>query len=374
MSFHITFLGSSGGPLEGTTCSILIKPAHISYSEIITSRIRDQLLCIDAGAGLSLLTEIIHNELTHAKPYSKLTHMYYSDSFYSLDSYSKAPFVTPFANLHGVSSAPLEIAQLISHSMKSFLISHAHLDHVAALVINSSSYNRENPRNVFGSGCTISALQKYIFNGIIWPNLPKFSLINLLPRQYNQQFAINNDNYTVTMFELSHGKILSGDPKNCDEFYQSSAFLITYSLTSTSILVFGDFESDVVSKLNNNYRIWFDIAPLIISGNLSTIILECANHSCSSESELYGHLRPDHLIYEMKQLNMLCLKWPNCPEVPLKDFHIIVNHVKEPILEHGEVEILDPRRSIIEELDRMNEIEGLGIKFSIALSGVSYVV
>lgn len=63
MSFEITFLGSSGGPVEGTTCSIMIKPRKVSYQDILTKKLYHQLITIDAGSGLAQLTETIYNEI-----------------------------------------------------------------------------------------------------------------------------------------------------------------------------------------------------------------------------------------------------------------------------------------------------------------------
>lgn len=375
MSFEITFLGSSGGPLEGTTCAILIKPSDTTYHEILQDPSRlDRLLCIDAGAGLSSLTEIIYNEVYLNQPCSKLTKIYYNDSMPNIEDYCSTTTTTPFACLaDSLISLPFKISQLIFSCIKSYLITHPHLDHISALVINSAGFSQANPRSIYGSNTTMRSLQKYIFNGIIWPNMPEFKLVHLNPQLYNEEFNVNNNQYTITMFELSHGKIASGNPANCQHQYQSSAFLITYNPTAVSVLIFGDFESDMVSKLNTNGNIWRLIAPMIIAGKLSTIILECSNHS-GLDSELYGHLRPDHLIYELKQLRLECLKWPGSSPIPLKDFNILVNHVKEPILEHDQQQIIDPRKSILEHLNEMNEIEGLGIKFSIALSGVTYTV
>lgn len=374
-SFDVTFLGSSGGPLEGTTCGILLKPTNITYLQILQDPSRqDCLLCIDAGAGLSSLTEIIYNEVLLDKQCSKLSGIFYKGSMEKIQDYYNVVSSKPFACLaNSLISSPFKISQLIFNSVKSYLITHPHLDHIAALVINSAGFTQANPRSIYGSYFTTKSLQEYIFNGIIWPNMPDFNLVHLNPKVYNEEFHVNNNNYTVTMFELTHGRISSGNPSNCEDRYQSSAFLITYNITSESILIFGDFESDTVSKLNTNANIWHLISPLIITGKLSTIILECSSHS-NSDSELHGHLRPDHLIHELKQLELECLKWPDSSSSPLKDFNIIVNHVKEPILENDQQEIIDPRKAVLESLNQLNEAEGLGVKFSIALSGVSYTV
>ena len=74
MSFEITFLGASGGPLEGNTCSLLLKSTNMSYSELLELETdvdsnphtyktnSEEILCIDAGSGMGKLTEIIYQE------------------------------------------------------------------------------------------------------------------------------------------------------------------------------------------------------------------------------------------------------------------------------------------------------------------------
>lgn len=369
MSFDITFLGASGGHLENNNCSLLIKPTNVSYEDVLLNpTFLNLLLCIDAGCGLSALTEIIYNEAFLHQPIERLGYLYDKIRTREILDASSIPTSTPFACLNRSDiSSPFKISQVIFNRFKSYLISHPHLDHISGLIVNSSGLSEKYPKQVYGSNYTTSSIQKYIFNDVIWPNMVNYKMIKLNPNPYNVDFRINDNNYIITMFELCHGRF----PKT-KESYQSTAFLIQYPILKSYLLVFGDFESDTASNLKSNENIWQLVAPLIISDKLSSIIMECSHYG--STSALYGHLTPDHLFLELKQLKSQCLKLNDKMINPLVGLKIIINHVKEPVIETTKDELFDPRMLILKRLNELNEREGLGVKFSIALSGITYTV
>ncbi|RLV95163.1 3'5'-cyclic-nucleotide phosphodiesterase [Spathaspora sp. JA1] len=392
MSFELTFLGSSGGPLEGTTCSILVKPSHIPYSTIISDQsLTDELLCIDAGCGMGQLADIIHSETTSHKPHCKLLD-YYPDTHSILDYYhNKVTVTTPFNKFPP--RRAMHYSQTIFNLVSTFLITHPHLDHVASLVINSAGFTNSPSKQIYGSSNTIDALQRHLFNGIIWPNMPNFEILNLIPLEFSKPTLINNSAYSITMFKLSHGELNKLDdhrrrsvvtiPTSCNgstkQHYQSSAYLIKHNMTGASLLVFGDFESDMISKLNRNHQLWLQIAPLIVSQKLRGMVVECSNPDYVPEDELYGHLTPSHLIYELSQLRKLCIELDPSNTEPLRGLNVVVNHIKEPIVNFEcrgkEIEeVKDPRYQALAELNRLNEVEGLNCRLSIALSGVSIII
>ncbi|EGW32112.1 3',5'-cyclic-nucleotide phosphodiesterase (3':5'-CNP) [Spathaspora passalidarum NRRL Y-27907] len=392
MSFELTFLGSSGGPLEGSTCSILVKPSHIPYKTIIADQsLTDELICIDAGCGIGQLADIIHHETATQKPQCKLLD-YYPDSHPISDYYHKKVTVTtPFSKL--AQRRAMFYSQTIFNLVSTYLITHPHLDHVASLVINSAGFCNSPTKQVYGSSHTIDALQRHLFNGVIWPNMPSFEILNLIPVQFTQPTLINNSVYTITMFKLSHGELNKLDdhrrrsviaiPTNGaaahKQHYSSSAYLVKHNITGASLLVFGDFESDIISKLNRNQALWKAVAPFIISKKLKGIVVECSNSSNVPEDELYGHLTPSHLVYELNQLRKLCIELDPDNDEPLRGLNIVVNHIKDPIVnfECGEKQaerLKDPRYQVLSELNKLNEVERLHCRFSIALSGVSLII
>ena len=381
MSFDITFLGSSGGCLDGTTCAVLVKPHLITYKEIITQQRFDDIICVDAGSGLNMLGHIIHHEIAHNSPYQSGLDLY--NDLLPVQKYIKPEIITPFSTLNA-SESPLKHAVEIFHRVSAYLISHPHLDHIASLAINSPAFSNNSSRQVYGALHTLSALQDHVFNGVIWPNMPKFNVVKLHSQKYWKPFSIANGNFTVNMFDISHGKLIKlNNVSNLDKLvplkesdidgnldikhYISSAFLITISSTNASLLVFGDFESDSISLLNKNLTIWRHIAPLIVSHQLKGIILECSSSGDCDPDELYGHLMPCHLIAELEKLRAECLSIDPSLESPLSGFHIVVTHVKD-------VGYVDPRRRILNELEQLSQQAQLGIQFSVAISGVSIVL
>ena len=140
MSFEITILGSSGGPLEGSTCSILLKPANISYHDIINDNLPDQVLCIDAGSGMGKLTEIIHQETTTKTSYCNFLQYYPDCETVSYYYHPNVTITTPFSNFQP--GRPILHTQNIFNNLQNYLISHSHLDHVCSVVINSAGFNK----------------------------------------------------------------------------------------------------------------------------------------------------------------------------------------------------------------------------------------
>jgi cAMP phosphodiesterase len=72
------------------------------------------------------------------------------------------PFETPRANAVHV------IRDLIS----TYLITHAHLDHISGFVINTPAFQHTSrPKKLAALPATINAIKTHIFNNTIWPNL-----------------------------------------------------------------------------------------------------------------------------------------------------------------------------------------------------------
>jgi cAMP phosphodiesterase len=68
----------------------------------------------------------------------------------------------------GVGDLTLEQMQKIEH----VFLTHAHLDHVAALpfLLDSTAAQRKSPLRVYALPETIQALKQHIFNNVIWPD------------------------------------------------------------------------------------------------------------------------------------------------------------------------------------------------------------
>jgi len=78
----------------------------------------------------------------------------------------------PFAGLEVPYKKPLANASHIVYSLiDTWLITHAHLDHVAGFVINTAGLPGTRPKKLAGLPNTIAALKTHVFNNVIWPNL-----------------------------------------------------------------------------------------------------------------------------------------------------------------------------------------------------------
>lgn len=374
MGFDITVLGSSGGSVEGSTCSLMIKPAALSYENIIEKGLRHQLVCFDAGSGLGLLAEIIYNE-RHGIRENSATQRLYNDS-QTTNFYIKAPVSHPFKGLDPAIS-PFLHAQRVCERLEVYLISHPHLDHVTALVLNSAGTSNCKSKSVYGSESTMGALKNHIFNNIIWPDMSYLRRVVLTPRPHYSAFRTADETYTITMFELSHGCTLLDTNAPHNRFMLLS-FLLTHNESKQSVMLFGDFESDVSSGLKLNLWVWKHIAPLIVKKlkPLRAIVLECSSPNSTTPENLYGHLKPNYLIGELTVLNEQCLLCDSSNKHPLKDFNIIVTHVKESLFDANDPtkKQVNPRTLILNELDDLNKSAGLGLRISIAVSGTTISV
>lgn len=362
MCFEVTFLGVSGGPIEGRTSCMLVKPAHISYVEILEKKLKSVLLAVDAGVGMGKLSETIYLE-SNGLPFEDLLLNMYNDARPFKD-YCKVTTTRPFERLpKSISSYALSMK--VYNLINNYLITHAHLDHILGLAINSAGMSGQ-PK-VYGNSQTIEYLDKHIFNDCVWPDMCALGILQIIAKSFDSEFVLD-DMYSVRMLETSHGL---APVKGSQRFkkYLSSAYLITYLPCRSSLLVFGDFESDLVSGLKNNQRVWEEIAPLICrEQNLKAIIMECSEPQNTDLDKLYGHLKPEHLIYELTVLRSICIKLRPEVDQPLEGINIIINHIKESI--NGE----DPRMSILHELETRSEREELGVIFSVPISGMSVIL
>lgn len=159
-SFTFVCLGVGGGPLENDCSCYMLKPAHRQWTEgsivieggeptacwirvcmpILTP---PNLLHLIVGSWLGALTRILEN----VGPDSAFANV----DFPHDNSALRAGYLGSFAH--------------------SFLLTHAHLDHILGLVLGSASL--PGKRKVFGLRPTLENL-KDVFNGKIWPKLASF--------------------------------------------------------------------------------------------------------------------------------------------------------------------------------------------------------
>ncbi len=267
-AFELIVLGCSGGPFDRNLSGYLL------------SR-RNDLACVALDAG-SLLSGLEMAEASH-----------HLDSFPIFDSKYKPPI------------------ELMRHHLKAYLISHAHLDHIAGLVINSQI---DTPKTIAGIDPTIDNLRDHIFNGRIWPNYgdegiePQLAKYHYHRLPLHQPCPLAETSFTVEAFLLSH-------PRG----YPSTAFLLENR--GEYVLYFGDTSSDSLEIEKHIERIWSRVAPLHRSGKLRGILLESSFPREEADQAIYGHLDTKLTLRELHHL-------ASFTEDNLEGLKVVITHRK----------------------------------------------
>jgi 3',5'-cyclic-nucleotide phosphodiesterase len=196
--------------------------------------------------------------------------------------------------------------------IKGYLISHAHLDHVSGLIINSPA---DSTKTIYASPSCIKMMKDHYFNGQTWANFGDEGEGYLIKKYHFQQLSfqeetpITNTSMTVKAFPLSHV-----NP------FESTAFLIKNE--DAYVLYLGDTGSDRIEKTDKLSLLWHEIAPLVKSGELKGIFIEVSFPNEQADAQLFGHLTPKLLLEELHKLSELTGK------EALKGFKIVVTHLK----------------------------------------------
>lgn len=240
-------------------------------------------------------------------------------------------------------TSPLSVeGHVLTQHIKAYLLSHAHLDHVAGLVLNSPD---DTPKPILGLPATIEQLQAHLFNGEIWPNfgdagpgtpLKKYHLVRLQPRE---AYAIAGTQLTVTPFPLCH----AGET--------STAFLL--QAQNAYALYIGDTGPDDVEHCDALQDLWQVSAPLVRQGVLHGIFLEISYPDEREINHLYGHLTPRWLMAELRHLAALVNK--DHPLEAIRGLTVIVSHIK-PSHQRNSLE----RARIKEQVEALNDV---GVQF-----------
>ncbi|MEG0849562.1 MAG: 3',5'-cyclic-nucleotide phosphodiesterase [Flavobacterium sp.] len=261
-SFQIVPLGVKGGIDEKNLSAYLLAPVHTN-----------DYICLDAGTINAGIEKAIENKVF------KVT-----------------------------------TAEVLRKYIKGYFISHAHLDHVSGLIINSPA---DSSKTVYATEKCMEMMENHYFNDQTWANfgdkgpgtpLKKYHFETL---KTNLETPITNTQMTVKAFPLSHV-----NP------FESTAFLIKNG--DSYVLYLGDTGPDAVEKSDNLKNLWTTVAPLIKNKQLKGIFIEVSFPNEQPDQFLFGHLTPNYLMKELHVLEELAGKGS------LKDFNIIITHLKPP--------------------------------------------
>lgn len=210
-----------------------------------------------------------------------------------------------------VFNVPVE--QVLKQYIKGYFISHAHLDHVSGLIINSPD---DSAKIIYGLASTLQIIKTHYFTWESWANFADEGEAPLLKKYHYQvlspdsSMAIKNTAMNVKAFPLSHSNL------------QSTAFLVNSK--DAYILYLGDVGPDEIEKSHNLHALWEAVAPLIKSKKLKGIMIETSFPNEQPDKTLFGHLTPNWLMKEMDDLAALTGK------DALKGFNLVITHVKPP--------------------------------------------
>jgi cAMP phosphodiesterase len=203
--------------------------------------------------------------------------------------------------------------KVLRQYIKGYFISHAHLDHLAGLIINSPD---DSTKNIYGLQSTLETLKTHYFTWASWANFadqgeaPALKKFRYQPLTPGTETAIENTDMRVQVFPLSHANLTS------------TAFLVHSADAYT--LYLGDTGADAIEKSTNLQNLWQAIAPLIKAKQLKAIMIEVSFPDEQPDKTLFGHLTPHWLMVEMDKLATLT------GAGAIKGLNIVVTHLKPP--------------------------------------------
>lgn len=233
--------------------------------------------------------------------------------------------------------------------IQAYLITHAHLDHISGLVVCSPG---DTQKEIFGINSTIDYLRDNIFNWKIWPNFadegykPLLKVYHYHRLSLNKTVSIPKTMMNVRAFPLSHG----------NGGYPSTAFLI--EANGFYLLYFGDTGADPIEGSRDIKQIWKSVAPIIRENKLSAIFIEASYPNSRPEKLLFGHLTPNWLLYELRELALEVD--PKKALSALNRLNIAVIHIKEGL---GDYKVTNRTNVIGRIQQEINAENNLGVKF-----------
>jgi 3',5'-cyclic-nucleotide phosphodiesterase len=241
------------------------------------------------------------------------------------------------------SSTQSRVGYVLTETIKGYLISHAHLDHVAGLVIASPD---DSKKPIYALPSVGADLVETYFNWRAWPNFtdrgkaPQLGKYALAELKAGVATPVKDTAMSVTAFPLSHGGA------------ESTAFLIESD--GQSILCFGDTGPDTVEKSSRLGEVWTAVAQRAKQKRLKAIVIEASYTNDRPDGQLFGHLTPRWLLEELRKLDR------RAGGNALKDLPVIVSHIKYSLTRE------QPQARILRELQVGND---LGVRFIIPEQG-----
>ena len=390
VSFDVIILGGLGGPSESSTQCFMVRP--FDSSELNS-------LCVDGGAGVGHIMDTLvcsnedltvdgdevnddfhkyfrslnqyhHDEDKNYKRRSKRIKL--SKPVQNNNSNVKVGFSNKMIETLNDRSTVLEKAYSIYQGIESYYITHPHLDHINGMILNSPlMFERDLPSNktLYGLNFTTEALQTHVFNDIIWPNLTNQESSNLHIETLKQSQIHNVNafpNWEMLPFKICHGtKVIDGSR------VFSTVYLLRDRINKNALIFFGDTDyNQHIDGKETGFDLldafWDYLADHIPFAEISGIFIECSSTCNYRDEQLYGHLSPQHLIDNLKDLHRKYNRDLNSRF----DLNVIITHVKMvPTSKDPRLTILNELRTIAKTTPELD-----GIKFHLALNKHRFIL
>ncbi|KAI5124052.1 hypothetical protein M0805_003881 [Coniferiporia weirii] len=256
-SFDLLVVGSGGGPGEVNLSGYLLKAHESSWD--------DGIVGLEAGSGLGALTRILKEQP---------------------DLFAAA------------AGEPGPSAVQIYSKVRTYLITHAHLDHVLSLVLMAGSV--DGPRkSIRASRQCLEDLQTIFKPSRIWPNLASWD-----PNDSDHLYLYDPLTDDPAVYTPLHGALsVRMLPLSHGPDYTSAAFFVRHGSgpNARELLFLGDVGPDALATVPRTEAVWRAAAPKIPHA-LDVLFIECSWPSGRADNKLYGHLTPEHLATELENL------------------------------------------------------------------------
>ena len=239
------------------------------------------------------------------------------------------------------------VGHVLTQQIKGYLISHAHLDHLAGMIAASPD---DSKKPIYALPSVTADIEQTYFNWEAWPNFgnrgkePQLKKYDYRDLPVGQKVELAETGMSVTAFPLSHGGV------------ESTAFLIESG--DDALLCFGDTGPDEIEKSTAIADIWAAVADKVRDRKLKAVIIEVSYTNAQPDNLLFGHLTPAWLLKSLKGLE------EQAGAGSLKDLPVVISHIKYS-LKKGAL----PQEEILGELTAGND---LGVNFIIPEQGMKW--
>lgn len=240
------------------------------------------------------------------------------------------------------------VGHVFTDVIRGYFISHAHLDHIAGLLVGSPD---DSAKPILGLASTLRNIEATYFNWTAWPNfgktgvapqLGKYDYVAMTP---GEPVPVADTAITATAYPLAHGPV------------ESAAFL--FRAHGDSILCFGDTGPDSVENSDKMDTVWKAVADDAASGALKAVIIESSYTSDRPDNLLFGHLTPKYILQDLEKLAELA----GGPDA-IRGLPVVISHIKYQI-KQGPL----PQDTILKELEAGNT---MGVRFIIPEQGMKW--